>query len=50
MLDNEPVNDHEGKVRLRSELAAGSDNIREHMIVSEFGSGEAQREGVFARA
>jgi hypothetical protein len=35
-LDNEPVNDYEGKVDLGSELAVSYDNIREHKKASEF--------------
>jgi uncharacterized protein YegJ (DUF2314 family) len=37
-LDNEPVNDYEGEVRLGSELAVSYDNIREHRKASEFGA------------
>ena len=29
-LDNEPVNDHEGKIKLGSELAVAYSQIREH--------------------
>jgi hypothetical protein len=29
-LDNEPVNDYGGKVKLRSQLAVSYDNVREH--------------------
>jgi hypothetical protein len=31
-LDNEPVNDYGGKVKIGSQLAVGYDNIREHRI------------------
>jgi len=37
-LDNEPVNDYDGKVELGSELAVSYDNIREHRKASEFTS------------
>jgi hypothetical protein len=34
-LDNEPLNDYEGKVRLGSELAISYDKVREHKEASE---------------
>jgi hypothetical protein len=36
VLDNEPVKDYGGKVKLGSELAVSFDNIREHRKASEF--------------
>jgi hypothetical protein len=33
-LDNEPVNDYGGKVKLRAQLAVSYDNIREHRSAS----------------
>ena len=38
VLDNEPVNDYSGKVKLGSQLAASYDNIREHKKALEFKS------------
>ncbi len=38
VLDNEPVNDRGGKVRLGSQLAVSYDNIREHKKAAEFKS------------
>ena len=38
MLDNEPVNDYEGKLSVGSELAVSYDKIREHRKASEFGA------------
>jgi hypothetical protein len=37
-LDNEPVNDYEGKVRVGSELVVSYDKIRECRKASEFGT------------
>jgi hypothetical protein len=37
-LDNEPVNDYGGNVKLRSQLAVSYDNIREHKKAAEFKS------------
>ena len=37
-LDNEPVNDYEGKVRVGSELVVSYDKIREYRKASEFGT------------
>ena len=36
VLDNEPLNDHEGRVELGSELAISYSKIREHRKPSEF--------------
>jgi len=36
MLDNEPLNDYQGKVGLGSELAISYSNIREHKKPTEF--------------
>ena len=38
VLDNEPMNDYGGKVKLGSQLAVDYDNIREHKKASEFRS------------
>jgi hypothetical protein len=35
-LDNEPVNDYEGKIELGSELAVAYSQIREHKKPTEF--------------
>jgi len=35
-LDNVPLNDYAGKVRLGSELAVSYDQIREHKMAAEF--------------
>jgi len=35
-LDNEPINDYRGKVRLGSELAISYDKVREHKTALEF--------------
>jgi hypothetical protein len=35
-LDNEPVNDYSGKVKVGSQLAVSYDNVREHKKPSEF--------------
>jgi hypothetical protein len=35
-LDNEPVNDYGGKVKLGSQLAVSYDNVREHKKAAEF--------------
>jgi len=35
-LDNEPVNEYGGKVRLGSELAISYEKVREHKKPSEF--------------
>jgi hypothetical protein len=35
-LDNEPVNDYEGKIELGSELAVSYSQIREHKKPTEF--------------
>jgi hypothetical protein len=35
-LDNEPLNDHEGKIELGSELAVSYSQIREHKKPTEF--------------
>jgi len=35
-LDNEPLNDYHGKVKLGSELVVGYSQIREHRKPSEF--------------
>jgi hypothetical protein len=37
-LDNEPVNDYGGKVKLGSQLAVSYDNVREHKKPNEFKS------------
>jgi hypothetical protein len=37
-LDNEPVNDYAGKVKLGSQLAVSYDNVREHRTSAEFRS------------
>ena len=37
-LDNEPINDHEGKIGLGSELAVSYSQIREHKKASDFTS------------
>jgi hypothetical protein len=36
VLDNEPVNDYSGKVKLGSQLAVSYDNVREHKKPTEF--------------
>jgi len=36
-LDNEPVSDYGGKVKLGSQLAVSYDNVREHKKSGEFG-------------
>ncbi len=36
-LDNEPVNDATGKLRLRTELAISFSQIREHRKAADFG-------------
>ena len=36
ILDNEPVNDYEGKLELGSELAVAYSQIREHRKPTEF--------------
>ena len=36
VLDNEPLNDYGGKLKLGSQLAVSYDNIREHKKASEF--------------
>jgi hypothetical protein len=36
VLDNEPVNEYGGKLRLGSELAISYDQVREHRKPSEF--------------
>jgi len=36
-LDNGPLNDYSGKVKLGSQLAVSYDNIREHRKAREFG-------------
>jgi hypothetical protein len=36
MLDNEPVNDYDGKIELGSELAVDYSQIREHKKPTEF--------------
>jgi len=36
-LDNEPVNDYGGKVKIGSQLAVNYDNVREHKKSGEFG-------------
>ena len=38
VLDNEPVNDHEGRIGLGSQLAVSFDNVRDHRKSSEFTS------------
>jgi hypothetical protein len=35
-LDNDPLNDHEGKIELGSELAVSYSQIREHKKPTEF--------------
>jgi hypothetical protein len=35
-LDNEPLNEYAGKVKLGSELAVSYDKVREHKKASEF--------------
>lgn len=37
-LDNAPLNDYAGKVKLGSELAVGYGQIREHKTAAEFSS------------
>ena len=39
VLDNEPVNEYGGKVKLRSQLAVSYDNIREYKSAAEFKTG-----------
>lgn len=36
VLDNEPVNNYAGEIKLGSQLAVSYDNIREHKRVAEF--------------
>jgi hypothetical protein len=36
MLDNEPINDYRGKVKLGSQLAVRYEKVREHKAASEF--------------
>jgi uncharacterized protein YegJ (DUF2314 family) len=36
VLDNEPLNDYAGKLKLGSELAISFDKVREHKKASEF--------------
>jgi hypothetical protein len=36
VLDNTPINDYQGKLRLGSELAVSFDQIREHRKPSDF--------------
>ena len=36
MLDNAPLNDYGGKLKLRAELAVSFDQIREHKTAAQF--------------
>lgn len=40
VLDNEPVNDYEGKLKLGSQIAVSYEKIRDHKKGSEFSRNE----------